>query len=242
MYLGYRIISRGDLLDNISSSLNFSKLKPIRDVIYESLRQAIFDGKLKAGERLIESELAKKMNVSRTPVREAIRMLETEGLAKHIPRRGAVVKGFTREEIIEIYSIRIALEALAIIYTVENITDIELQKLKHLIKKMRELTDQNDTKRLFETCEEFNKILIDSCKMPRLIKLINTYQEYLRRFRAITMRDKQRKVEVQKDHEDILNSVMERDKEKAEKIVREHLKRALEAYLENFPDKRYRES
>lgn len=229
-------------MDNISSSLNFSKLKPIRDVIYESLRQAIFDGKLKAGERLIESELAKKMNVSRTPVREAIRMLETEGLAKHIPRRGAVVKGFTREEIIEIYSIRIALEALAIIYTVENITDIELQKLKHLIKKMRELTDQNDTKRLFETCEEFNKILIDSCKMPRLIKLINTYQEYLRRFRAITMRDKQRKVEVQKDHEDILNSVMERDKEKAEKIVREHLKRALEAYLENFPDKRYRES
>lgn len=207
----------------------------MRDVIYEVLRQAIFDGKLKPGERLVESELAKNMNVSRTPVREAIRMLETEGLAKHIPRKGAIVKGFTREEIVEIYSIRMALEALAITYTAENITDVELQKLKQLIKKMRKFTEQNDTKNLFETCEKFNKILVDSCKMPRLIKLINTYQEYLRRFRAITMRDKQRKIDVQKDHENILNAILERDKEKAERLVKAHLNRALDAYLESFP-------
>jgi len=167
-----RTILRGDIMGALES-FNVSNLKPIRDMIYDSIRQAIFEGELKAGDRLVEKELAEKMKVSRTPIREALRKLEAEGLIRHVPRKGVVVKDFTKEEIIEIYSIRQALEALAITYTIKNITKEEIKKLKDIINKMRELTDKDDTINLFKTSQEFNDILLGSCKMPRLIKLIN---------------------------------------------------------------------
>lgn len=224
-------------MEEIFNSFNFSNVKPIRDVIHETLRQAIFEGKLKAGERLVESDLAEKMNVSRTPVREAIRKLEAEGLVEHLPRKGAEVREFTQAEIVEIYSIRRALEALAITYTVKNITEKEIEYLKKLIKKMSKLTEKNDTENLFDVCQEFNNILMNSCKMPRLIKLINTYQEYLKRFRFVTMASSERKQAAQRDHEEILEAIIARDEEWAEKIVKAHLQRALNAYLDNFPKK-----
>ncbi|HHW01406.1 MAG TPA: GntR family transcriptional regulator [Thermoanaerobacterales bacterium] len=215
-------------------SFNVSSIKPIRDLIFESIRKAIFDGELKPGDRLVEKELAEKMQVSRTPIREALRKLETEGLIKHVPRKGVVVKGFTPDDIIEIYSIRQALEALAITYTVKNITEAEIKKLKALLERMSELTEEDDTTNLFNTSQEFNEILIRSCRMPRLIKLINTYQEYLERFRVVTMGKKERKLSALKDHREILQAVIDRDAARAKQMVENHLQGALEAYLKTF--------
>ncbi|MDI3481058.1 MAG: hypothetical protein PWQ97_713 [Tepidanaerobacteraceae bacterium] len=215
-------------------SFNVSNIKPIREMIYESIRQAIFYGELKPGDRLVEKELAEKMRVSRTPIREALRKLEAEGLIKHVPRKGVVVKGFSPEDIIEIYSIRQALEALAITYTVKNITETEIKKLKVLIEEMAALTEEDETEGLFNTSQEFNDILLKSCKMPRLISLINTYKEYLKRFRMVTMREKERKISALKDHREILQAVIDRDAERARKLVEEHLQKALESYLKTF--------
>lgn len=213
---------------------NASSIKPIRDMIYESLRQAIFDGEFKAGERLVEKELAEKMKVSRTPIREALRKLETEGLIKHLPRKGVVVKGFKQEDVIEIYSIRQALEALAITYTVRNITEKEIKKLEEIMEIMEILTNKEDAVALFNISQKFNDILIQSSKMPRLINLINTYQEYLERFRIVTMKEKKRKIEALKEHQLIFQAVIDRDEKRAEKLVKEHLEGAREAYLATF--------
>lgn len=215
-------------------SFNVSNIKPIREMIYESIRQAIFDGELKPGDRLVEKDLAEKMRVSRTPIREALRKLETEGLIKHVPRKGVVVKGFSPEDIIEIYSIRQALEALAITYTIKNITETEIKKLKVLIEEMAALTEEDETEDLFNTSQEFNDILMKSCKMPRLINLINTYKEYLKRFRMITMSRKERKISALKDHREILQAVIDRDAARAKRLVEEHLQKALESYLKTF--------
>ncbi|MCR4430311.1 MAG: GntR family transcriptional regulator [Tepidanaerobacteraceae bacterium] len=212
-------------------SFNVSNIKPIREMIYESMRQAIFDGELKPGDRLVEKDLAEKMRVSRTPIREALRKLETEGLIKHVPRKGVVVKGFSPEDIIEIYSIRQALEALAITYTVKNITEKEIKKLKALIEEMASLTEEDETEDLFNTSQEFNDILMRSCKMPRLIGLISTYREYLQRFRTVTMSRKERKMSALKDHREILQAVIDRDAARAKRLVEEHLQKALESYL-----------
>jgi DNA-binding GntR family transcriptional regulator len=225
-------------LNGALESFNISNLKPIRELIYEHIRQAIFNGDLKAGDRLVEKELAETMKVSRTPIREALRKLEAEGLIKHVPRKGVVVKGFSREDIIEIYSIRQALEALAITYTVKNITQEEIKKLRELIEKMEELTEKDDTVNLFNTSQEFNEIIFKSCRMPRLINLISTYQEYLERFRVVTMGKKERKIEALKDHKEILQAIIDRDEERAEKLVRRHLQGALEAYLKTFGQKK----
>lgn len=218
----------------VLESLNVSNLKPIRDMIYESIRQAIFEGELKSGDRLVEKDLAEKMKVSRTPIREALRKLEAEGLIKHVPRKGVVVKGFTTEEIVEIYSIRKALEALAITYTVKNITQVEIKKLQEILEEMTELTEKNDTKNLFDTFQKFNDVLLGSCKMPRLIKLISTYQEYLERFRMVSMAGIERKRAALKEHKEILQAVIEKDAKRAEELVKKHLQGALDAYLESL--------
>lgn len=215
-------------------SFNVSNIRPIREMIYESIRQAIFEGELNPGDRLVEKELAEKMRVSRTPIREALRKLETEGLIRHVPRKGVVVKGFSPEDIIEIYSIRQSLEALAITYSVKNISDKEIKRLKVLIKEMAVLTEEDDTEDLFNTSQEFNDILMKSCKMPRLINLINTYREYLKRFRMVTMGRKERKISALKDHQEILQAVIDRDAARAKRLVEAHLAKALESYLKTF--------
>jgi DNA-binding GntR family transcriptional regulator len=221
-------------MESVGEILEFSHLKPIRDLIYEHIRKMIFSGKLKDGERLVEKELAEKLKVSRTPVREALRKLETEGLVVHLPRKGVVVKGFSRDDVIEIYSIREALEALAITYTVKNITEEELEKLRECLELMRRYTEQDDTENLFRASQEFNDILIKSCRMPRLMDLISTYQEYLARFRMVTMKSRERKLSALKEHEEIFKAVAERDVERAEKLVRSHLRKALEIYLKTL--------
>ncbi|MGB9840352.1 GntR family transcriptional regulator [Thermovenabulum sp.] len=214
--------------------LEFSHLKPIRDLIYEHIRKMIFSGELKEGERLVEKDLAEKLKVSRTPVREALRKLETEGLVVHLPRKGVVVKGFSKEDVIEIYSIRKSLEALAISFTVQNITEKEIEKLKNLNEKMKEVAKEEDAEKLFELLREFNKVLIESCRMPRLISLINTYREYLERFRVVTMSKKERKLLALKEHDEIIDAIIKRDAKRAQSLVQEHLQGALEAFLANF--------
>ncbi|NLZ54688.1 MAG: GntR family transcriptional regulator [Thermoanaerobacteraceae bacterium] len=223
-------------MKSILDSFNVSRIKPIRDLIYESLRQAIFEGELKAGDRLVEKDLAEKMNVSRTPIREALRKLETEGLVKHLPRKGVVVRGFKREDVIEIYSIRKALEISAITYTVENITDDEINKLKEKIEIMEILTYKEDTVSLFNVSQEFNDILIRACRMPRLINLINTYLEYLEQFRRVTMKKKKRRLKALEEHKQILQAVIDKDVEKAKNLVEIHLQGALNAYLQTFTE------
>ncbi len=209
----------------------FSRAKPVRQMVYETLRQAIVEGEFLAGARLLEEDLARTMEVSRTPVREALRKLETEGLIAHAPGKGATVQGFSREDVAELYAIREALEVLAINYTIEHITDGDIEKLKSLAKEARAHLRRRDVKGMFDGSQRFNDLLIQACRMPRLIKIINSYREYRHRFRFDTMvKHKARLVEAWKEHESILEAVIAKDRKKAETLVRQHLRNAKQVY------------
>jgi len=211
--------------------ISYDEFRPIRDLVLERLREAILNKKLKPGDRIVESELAQALNVSRTPVREALRVLEAEGLLKRVPRKGLFVKGIMIEDVVEIYSIRIALETLAVSKAVNSISLPEINRLKSLVEQMKEYTDSRQSEKLFSVCQEFNDILIRACRMPRLIKLVKVYMEYLEDFRAISMAKHERQVAALKEHEDILQAVIDRDPQKAERAVRKHLQGALESFL-----------
>ncbi|SIN75472.1 transcriptional regulator, GntR family [Acetomicrobium flavidum] len=211
--------------------ISYDEFRPIRDLVLERLREAILNKKLKPGDRIVESELAQALNVSRTPVREALRVLEAEGLLKRAPRKGLFVKGIMIEDVVEIYSIRIALETLAVSKAVNSISLPEINRLKSLVEQMKEYTDSRQSEKLFSVCQEFNDILIRACRMPRLIKLVKVYMEYLEDFRAISMAKHERQVAALKEHEDILQAVIDRDPQKAERAVRKHLQGALESFL-----------
>ena len=112
--------------------------KPLRDVVFETLRDAIIKQVLKPGERLMEIQLADEMGVSRTPVREAIRKLELEGLVVMVPRKGAYVAGVSMKDIHEVYEVRAALEMLAVSLAAERITDEELDALERQVLRESE--------------------------------------------------------------------------------------------------------
>lgn len=204
---------------------------PIRDQVYKALREAIFRGELKSGEHLVESKLSALLNVSRTPIREALRKLEMEGLVNYLPHKGVVVRGFTPDDIVEIYAIRESIEVLSINYSVKNITDQEIGRLQELLAKMEGMMDPENTESLFGISQEFNDLLVEASRMPRIIKLVATYKEYLKAVRIVTMSNQMRKLKALQEHRAILQAVSERDARKAETLVRNHLLGAREKYL-----------
>ena len=120
-------------------TLNMNEYLPLRDVVFQTLRQAILRGELKPGERLMEIQLANKLGVSRTPIREAIRKLELEGLVLVIPRRGAEVADITEKSLRDVLEVRKALEELAVNLACDRMTKAQIKELKEAAKEFEEI-------------------------------------------------------------------------------------------------------
>ena len=222
------------LLEKIFENLSLEIPKPVREEITVNIRQAILRGDFKTGDRLVETELASVMGVSRTPVREALRMLENEGLVRRAPRGGGVeVVGFSVDDILELYAIREALEVLAAEYSIQNISRDELEKLRDLVENT-ELLINNEEKpdELYSALNQFNRILLYSTRMPRLIKLISDYHEYLSSLRKFSLSTMERRRTVVREHREIIEAIEERDFQLTESIIRKHLRGALKAFLD----------
>lgn len=208
---------------------------PLREEVFLTLKKAIISGDLKKGERLIETEISDAMGLSRTPVREALRMLELDGLVRRVPRSGGVeVVGFTIDDIIEIFSIRASLEKLAISYSIMNITEDEIHQLEQLQESSELYESRNDRESLFEVLNDFNKLLLHSCKMPRLIANVEKYHEYLRFFRKNSMLKADRIRTAVREHGEIIACLRKKDFECAHHIMREHLTGSLCSYLKSI--------
>lgn len=205
--------------------------KPVRDIVFEELRNAIFKGELKPNQRLIEEDIAKQMGISRTPVREALRMLENEGLVMHVPRRGVLVTGFSDEDIDEIYKIRGVLEGLAASLAVDRITNKEINELENILRDMKTLINEGKFNKLMELHNRFNYVLTRACRSPRLCGMIDTMQEYLEETRMISLSSKERQIKAHEEHVSIVEAIKSKDKELVEKLVRDHTENARLAYF-----------
>ena len=151
-------------------TLNMNAYLPLRDVVFNTLREAILKGELKPGERLMELQLAAKLGVSRTPIREAIRMLEQEGLAVTIPRKGAEVARMTEKDMEDVLQIRDALDELAASIACEQISEEELAELRHTMHEFEESTKTGDVKRIAEADVRFHDIIYHEKNFPILIR------------------------------------------------------------------------
>lgn len=211
-----------------------SDIKPIRDIVYENLKKAILDGQLKSGDRIVEKDFAEKMNISRTPVREAIRKLETEGLVEYIPRKGVVVKSFSVDDIIEICDIRKSLECLAIKQIIKKITAVEIKKLTALIEAAEEANKKGDAETVIKATKEFNEMILNTSKRPMLISILNTLEEYLERFRRVTLSDEERRITAINEHKGIFQAILNKDVKQAENLVIKHIDMVEKALLKNF--------
>lgn len=220
-----------EYMDKILKSINFNQDKPIREIVYECLRENIIKGVIPVGERIVEKVFADKLNISRTPVRDALRRLEMEELVKSIPGKGIVVKKITVEEVIEIYKIRANLEVLAAEEAMENITPEEIKKIQELLDLTEEMNNQGNVKEVVRLFAEFNEQIYEASRMKRLVTMISKLSEYLKRFRDISMSENKRREKGLKEHREILNAIVEKNHKDIDEIIKRHLQFSMEIVI-----------
>ena len=214
--------------------------KPLRDVVFENLRDAIITQVLKPGERLMEIQLADEMGVSRTPVREAIRKLELEGLVVMVPRKGAYVAGVSMKDIHEVYEVRSALEMLAVTLAAERITDEELNALEQQVLRESEeeaKKDGSDLDNIIYIDSSFHDIIYQAARNQRLVQFVDILQEQLQRFRAASLARPGRSKTALEEHKQIVEALSERNGELASKLAQEHIENAENAMIASMKEK-----
>lgn len=205
------------------SKVNLNDYKPLREVIFNTLRDAIIVGELKPGERLMEVKLAGKMGVSRTPVREAIRKLELEGLVNMIPRKGAHVADLSVKDIMDVLEVRASLDGLATGLSAIRITDDELKELKHVNTQFINSVEKENLQGSIKKDVEFHDIIYRSSRNEKLIQITANLREQIHRFRVIYLKDYVSPKELIREHLDIFEAIASGNAEQAQKVAEKHI-------------------
>jgi len=205
------------------NSIKLDNYKPLRELVFETLRKAIISGDLKSGERLMEVQLAEELGVSRTPVREAIRKLELEGLVVMVPRKGAYVAGVSLKDVAEVFEIRASLEGLAASLAAERITEDEIEHLERLLVQIKSCVDEGNIEKLIHKDEEFHDSLYKAARNEKLVQIINNLREQIHRFRVTSLTNPNRAKELFEEHKRIVEALADRDSDLARKITQEHI-------------------
>ncbi|MCC3863661.1 GntR family transcriptional regulator [Terrisporobacter petrolearius] len=213
---------------------DLSQNRPIKDVVYESIKKTLIEHKVPAGERFIEKEYSDRLNISRTPVRESLKQLEKEGLVKYVPRLGVVVNRITKEDVIEIYKIRSSLELLVATESMKYITQSDVDRITKLLDETHEANLRDDINNVIELFGEFNSQLYELSKMKILPNMISNLNNYLHRFRTISIEDSIRREKAILEHRQIIKSIVERDRDLSEMIIKKHLYDSLDVVLQEF--------
>lgn len=203
--------------------LQTNEYLPLRDVVFQTLRQAILRGTLQPGERLMEIHLAQKLGVSRTPVREAIRMLELEGLVIMVPRRGAIVAEITVSDLEDVLEVREALEELAVRKACQNMTEEQLEELKAAAERFENSLKGEDLIACAQADVDFHELICKATQNRRLIQILNNIREQIYRYRLENLKDKGSHLNLVEEHAAICRALEERSEEKATEAIRVHI-------------------
>ena len=205
-------------------TVNMNEYLPLRDVVFNTLRQAILRGELKPGERLMEVQLANKLGVSRTPIREAIRKLELEGLVLMIPRKGAEVADITEKSLMDVLEVRKALEELAVQLCCDKITGKEIEELHRAADDFRRiLKTSDDVTEIAEADVRFHDILYLATGNQKLIQILNNLREQMYRYRVECIKRKESHPILIAEHEEIIRRIENKEKKEAADIVCRHI-------------------
>lgn len=213
----------------LNFEVKMNEYLPLRDVVFNTLRQAILRGELKPGERLMEIQLANKLGVSRTPIREAIRKLELEGLVLMIPRKGAEVAQITEKSLRDVLEVRKALEELAVQLACERITTEELDALKKAADDFEAILESEDITKVAEADVAFHDIIYISTDNQKLITLLNNFREQMYRYRVEYLKKKEFHSKLLAEHQMIIEYIEKKELAKAMEVTSQHIDNQVEA-------------
>lgn len=210
---------------------------PLRDVVFNTLRLAILKGELEPGERLMEIQLAERLGVSRTPIREAIRKLELEGLVLMIPRKGAEVAKISEKSLREVLEVRRSLEELAIELTCQRISEEELKELEKAKTAFAEATQKGEPMEIAESDEYFHYLIYQATANSRLVQILNNLREQMYRYRLEYIKDADKRQILVVEHEHILQAIRNRNITEAKNAVRKHIDNQQLTITKNLKEK-----
>lgn len=195
----------------------------LRIRVFNAIENAILNDEYKEGESLNEIKIARELEVSRTPVREALMQLELEGLVKNIPNKGAVVVGVSEKDIEDIYEIRVRIEGLASRLCTEKITDDELKALGRTVDLQEFYLSKNDLEQIRKLDGDFHKIIYEASRSRPLRFMLSNFHNYIKRARDISVQAEGRAEKTVSEHRAILKAIRDRDGALAEKLTAEHI-------------------
>jgi len=215
-------------------TVKLDQYKPLREIVLETMREAILQQVIKPGERLMESKLADDMGVSRTPIREAIRQLELEGYLIMVPRKGAYVSEISLNDIHEVYEIRSALEILASGLAAERATPEEIEQMERCIYRESAVLGTEDIIKTVEVDTELHSLIYQASRNDRLVAILNKLREQIYRMRVVSTALPGRRAKSLAYHRDLVEAISQRDAEGAEKIAGEHMRLAEQSMIQHF--------
>ena len=213
-------------------NFNLQNHKPLREIVYEELKRQIMVGEIQPGTRMMEVELADEMGVSRTPVREAIRKMEKEGLVTIEPRRGAYASDISVQEMVDVLEVRQDLEGMAASLAARKITDEQKTHLRELVGQYRKAIDSGNIPEIIDQDEAFHKYIVGIGENKTLIQMVTKLQELALRFRYMYYEDFSRFRNQPTEHEHITEAIISGDSETARRLAEEHLSH-LKEFVEN---------
>lgn len=213
-------------------NMKINEYLPLRDIVFQTLRNAIITGELQPGERLMETQLGEKLGVSRTPIREAIRKLELEGLVIMVPRKGAQVAQFTEKDIQDVLEVRAALEALAARLACRRMDDRSFLKLQLAIAEYSYAAKNKDLETMIEKDVEFHEIIFNATQNDKLVQLFNNLREQVNRYRITYLKNTEDAEEVQAQHLEILEAFKSKNEDVASSLASKHIQTQFDTITE----------
>ena len=207
---------------------SLSKHKPLRELVYEEIKSKILKGEIPPGTRMMEEEIAENIGVSRTPIREAIRQLEKEGLVTLKPRKGAYVSDIIKKDMQEILEVRENMEGLAAAYAAERMSDEEKDELEQVAKNFIIAVKTGNTEDMIFYDTDFHHKIVLGTKNQILIKMVEQLQELVLRFRYLHYDDFKRAELMIEEHENILLAIKTCDVEGARQAAFSHIEKLRE--------------
>lgn len=226
------------MLNDSNLQVTMNEYLPLRDVVFNTLRNAILRGELEPGERLMEIALAQKLGVSRTPIREAIRKLELEGLVVMVPRKGAEVADITEKDLKDVLEVRTALEELAIELAMKHMGEEEYDALVAANDNFFRNSGVNDPVKTAGADVNFHELIYQLTGNNRLIQMLNNLREQMYRYRLEYIKDESVHKHLYYEHQNIVEAMKTGDVQAAKKAIRIHVVNQEESILRSIKDKR----
>ena len=205
----------------------------LRGRVFNKMREDILSGKYQDHEELKEVAIGEELGVSRTPVREAFRQLELEGLIQIVPNKGAYVTGITAKDVKDIYMIRSSLEGMCARLATENITEEQLEELEENVYLASFHASKGHMEQMTELDNRFHHILYEACDSKMLEKLLQDFHQYVMRIRKKTLSTKERGIASNEEHRQIMEAIKAKNPDEAQRLANMHMNNAYDNMVKN---------